>query len=75
MNAQRYLRWKDALDHNNRLLDDVVKEAKPVNTEYQKYLRNNPYKKRKIELAHLREKYTERIIELTKQGYENYDGK
>lgn len=75
MDALKYMRWKDALDHYNRLLDDVVKEAKPVNTEYQKYLRNNPYKKRKKELEELRDKHTARIIELTKQGYEKYDGK
>lgn len=72
---QKYLRWKDALDHYNRMLDDVVKDAKPVNSDYQKYLLANPYKKRKIELEKLREKYTARIIELSKQGMDKYDGK
>lgn len=75
INAQRYIRWKDALDHYNRLLDDAVKEAKPIGTAYTKYLKENPYKKRKKELAEQKAKHTARIIKLTKQGYEKYDGK
>lgn len=75
MNVQKYLRWKDSLDHYNRLLDDVVREHKPINTNYQKYIKANPYKKRKDELKKLREEYTAKIIHLSKLNYEEWNGK
>lgn len=73
--AQRYMKWKDALDYNNKMLDDVVKQSKVTNTAYQNYLKKNPHKNLNTELKQRKEKLIKRIIELTRQGYERYDGK
>lgn len=75
LDAQRYMRWKDALDYNNKYLEENIRESKKINSGYQEYLKSNPYKTKKKELSGLKKKLIDRIIELTKQGYEKYDGK
>jgi hypothetical protein len=75
IDAQKFMRWKDALDENNRILSQVIAEARHINSQYQEYLKENPYKRRRKELQLKKEKTILRIIELTKQGHENYDGK
>lgn len=71
----KYMRWKDALDYNNKYLDEATRESKKTNSAYQNYLQDNPYKQKKKELEEKKQKYTNRIIELSKQGYDKYDGK
>jgi hypothetical protein len=75
LDAQRYMRWKDALDYNNKYLEENIREGRKVNTGYQEYLKANPYKTKKNELKKQKQKLIDRIIELTKQGYDKYDGK
>jgi len=75
MDAQKYMRWKDALNYNNANLENVMSESKKVNSAYQKYLQENPHKNKKKELSQRKEKLINRILELSRQGYEGYDGK
>jgi hypothetical protein len=75
MDAMKQMRWSDALKHNKKNLDECVKEAKKINTGYQKYLAENPYKNKRKEYEDRRAKLTARILELIDQGSENYDGK
>ena len=75
VDATRYLRWKDALDINNKNLEEVLRQLKLVTSEYQKYLDENPHKAERRELMERKERLINRIILLTKQGVNNYDGK
>jgi gas vesicle protein len=75
MDAMKQLRWSDALKYTKKNLDDCVREAKKINTAYQKYLTENPHKQKKKEYADKRAKLTERIMELIEKGPEQYDGK
>lgn len=75
MDAMKYMRWKDALNINNKNLDEVVRDSKKINSGYKTYLDDNPYKEKRKELMKRKERLINRIIELTKQGVEKYDGK
>lgn len=75
MSSLKFIRWNDALKHYKKQLDDTVKVAKKVNTAHQKYLKANPHKAEKKELAQKRKKYTDRILRLIDEGYERYAGK
>jgi hypothetical protein len=71
----KYMRWKESLDYNNNLLEKTVAECKGVNTSYQKYMVQNPYKLKRKELKEKKDKIIERILQLAKQGVDGYDGK
>ena len=71
----KYMRWQDSLKHNKKMLDEITKETKKTNTEYQKYLLKNPFKEQKTLLANRKKKFIDRIMELVEQGVEKYDGK
>jgi hypothetical protein len=71
----RYMRWKDAIDYANKNLEEIVRESRQVNSKYQNYLAENPYKEKRKQLNERKEKTIQRIIDLSKQGYEKYDGK
>ena len=71
-NHGKYLQWQDALQHYKKLLDSVVKDAKSVNTNYQKYLQDNPFKDKRKLLAEKRKQYTKKILDLVEQGHTNY---
>lgn len=75
MDISKYMRWKESLDYNTKLLDKLVFEAKTINSNYQKYIKQNPYKQKKTEYAKQKQKTIDRILELTRQGVDNYDGK
>lgn len=72
--AMRYIRWKDALTHYKNLLNEVTVEAKTVNSSYQKYLKDNPYKEKKNKLEKKKREYTKKILDLVEEGDQNYKG-
>jgi hypothetical protein len=75
MDAMKYMRWSDALKYTKVQLDHIVREAKKVNTAYQKYLQENPHKEKKTELAKKREELTQKILKLIDVGADKWDGK
>jgi len=72
VNHSRYLQWQDALQHYQKLLKNVVEDAKTVNTGYQKYLAQNPFKEKRKLLAEKREQYTKKIMEIIEVGHNDY---
>lgn len=69
-NHLKYIQWQDSLQHYKKLLDKIVKDAKSVNTAYQKYLQANPYKEEKKVLAKKRKEYTDKILKLIEEGHQ-----
>lgn len=69
---QRFIRFQEALQFEQNKLKELVEKAKKVNSSYQMYLRENPYKEDKNTLEKQRKKITEKILGLIEQGYEKY---
>ena len=72
---QKYMRWSDSLSYTKKSLNELTLELKKTSTAYQKYLKSNPHKEKKVLLESKKKKAIERILTLVEQGAEKYDGK
>jgi hypothetical protein len=66
----KWMKYRDEEKHLKKTLDDIVKRAKEINTKYQTYLKENPYKTDKKDLLRKRLEYTKKILDLIEKGYD-----
>lgn len=69
---QRFMRFQEGLQFEQNKLKELVEQAKKVNSSYQMYLRDNPYKEDRKKLSQKREEVTEKILKMIETGYEQY---
>lgn len=69
---QRWLRFEEALQFERQKLNEIVEKAKKINTDYQVYLRDNPYREDRNKLVKKRREVTEKILTLIDTGHEKY---